>query len=331
MASSFEYFIQSQQFTFYIGREEKPIVVHAAVIAATSQQLNVLINGGMEESEKQSARFKDVRVDDFIRFCEYAYRGDYTVPPCEKIRQEQNSLDGKTQPPDEQPQQEPSSVAIQTQEAREEWPWTADPLASKKKPKGKNRKHANDWGQSIDFDYPSEIPKGEEPPVELPQHEVKPAPRTRLRTQFNSREFLTDNDPKALILKNFEPKSNKAAHENFTPVFLAHARLYWFAHLRLIEPLKALTLRKLHKTLLDFKLYDSRVGDIVELSRYIYSNQDLPGRSEDGTLDELRKLVVEYIVCEIDTIGKNDEFVKYIEEGGEFVGDFWRMTRDYIA
>ncbi|KAJ5052612.1 hypothetical protein J3E72DRAFT_365024 [Bipolaris maydis] len=111
----------------------------------------------------------------------------------------------------------------------------------------------------------------------------------------------------------------------------AHARLYCFAHLRLIMPLKALTLHKMHKTLMNFKLYTKRVGDIIELARYAYSNPDLPDRSDDGTIDELRKLVVEYIVCEIDIIGKCDEFVKYMEEGGEFVGDFWRMVKDYVA
>ncbi|KAF1971353.1 hypothetical protein BU23DRAFT_555888 [Bimuria novae-zelandiae CBS 107.79] len=71
-----------------------------------------------------------------------------------------------------------------------------------------------------------------------------------------------------------------------------------------------------------FKLYTQRVGDIIELARYAYSNPDLPDRGDAGSLDELRELVVEYIVCEIDTIGKCDEFVKFMEDGGEFVGDF---------
>ncbi|ORY10230.1 hypothetical protein BCR34DRAFT_588707 [Clohesyomyces aquaticus] len=78
MASTFEDFIQSHQFTFFVGQEGTPIMVHAAAIAAASQQLNALINGGMEESKKRCARIEDVTVDDFIRFCEYAYRGDYT-------------------------------------------------------------------------------------------------------------------------------------------------------------------------------------------------------------------------------------------------------------
>jgi hypothetical protein len=119
--------------------------------------------------------------------------------------------------------------------------------------------------------------------------------------------------------------------QNLTPVLLAHARLYCFAHLRLIEPLTALTLDKLHKTLMNFKLFTRRVGDIIELAKFAYSNLDLPDRRENGTINDLRKLVVEYIVCEIDTIGKCDEFVKYMEEGGEFVGDFWKMARDYLV
>ncbi|KAF2679584.1 hypothetical protein K458DRAFT_460761 [Lentithecium fluviatile CBS 122367] len=196
----------------------------------------------MEESETRCARIEDVQVDDFIWFCEYTYRGDYTVPRWEE------------------PVPGPSSMAS-------------------------------------------------------------------LRTQFNSRKYLNDGGPKALVLQRFESKIN----QNFTPVLLAHARLYCFAHLRLIAPLKELTLGKLHKTLIGFKLFKQRIGDVIELARYAYSNPDLPDRKDDGTLDDLRKLVVEYIICEIDTIGESNEFVKYMEEGGKFVGDFWKMARDYMA
>jgi hypothetical protein len=59
--------------------------MHAAAIAATSHQPNSLINGGIEESGMRCAEIEDVKVEDFIRYCEYAYRGDYTVSPWEKI------------------------------------------------------------------------------------------------------------------------------------------------------------------------------------------------------------------------------------------------------
>lgn len=55
-------------------------------------------------------------------------------------------------------------------------------------------------------------------------------------------------------------------------------------------------------------------------------------RFEDVRVDDLIQFC-EYacVVCEIDTIGKCDEFSKYIEEGGEFVGDFWKLVRSYTV
>ncbi|CAI6342382.1 unnamed protein product [Periconia digitata] len=181
------------------------------------------------------------------------------------------------------------------------------------------------------WDEPVQKAEPSAEPAHPPEDENRHTSRAQLRSQFNDRDYLSKENPKTLILQYFQPKSNNDVDQNFTPVFLAHARLYCFARLRLIAPLKALTLDKLHKTLMDFKLYTKRIGDIIKLARYAYSNPDLPERAEDGTIDDLKTLVVEYIVCEIDTVGKCDEFVKYMEEGGEFVGDFWRMTRDYIA
>lgn len=302
-------------------------MVHAAAIAATSRQLDALINSGMQESETRCAKIEDVRVDDFIRFCGYAYRGDYTVPPWEELPPGPSFIPGKNQQSKD--------------DGCEDW---AQP--TKKKEKAKQAEVALSWDESAAApepapsepcfieDYPQEVEVYEEPaapPAFKSRYVARNISRTPLRTQFNSRNYLNDGGPKNLILQHFEPKSNSAADQNFTPVFLAHARLYSFAHLRLIMPLKELTLHKLHKTLMNFKLYTKRVGDVIELAKYAYSNPDLPDRNDDGTIDDLRKLVIEYIVCEMDTIGNCDEFVKYIEEGGEFVGDFWRMARNYVA
>jgi hypothetical protein len=266
----------------------------------------------MEEFETRCARIEDVRVDDFIRFCEYAYRGDYTVPPCEELPPESTADDdgfgdfafGAKKKKGKKGKKERVGVELAPE---------PEPLLEPPPPP---------------MEYPEKIDVYDEPEY---QYEVRSSSRTQLRTQFNSRNYLKDNTPKTLILQHFEPKPNSAVNQKVTPVLLAHARLYCFAHLRLIEPLEALTLDKLHKTLMNFKLYKKRVGDIIDLARYAYSNPDLPDRSDDGTLNDLRILVVEYIVCEIDTIGKCDEFVKYMEEGGEFVGDFWRMARHYMV
>jgi hypothetical protein len=312
-------FILSPQFTFFIDKEAKPIVVHAAAIAATSQQLDALINGGMIESDNRCAKIEDVRVDDFVRFCEYAYRGDYTVPPWEEVPLQSSSSFDNTQ-------------------INDVWDaWRASGISKTKKNKKSKRLQAlpeppiEDAEPVFETEPPPLTPLAEPEAIAEAPTEVRSISRVPFRTRFNSRNYLSDSSPKASILQHFEPKPNSAANQNFRPVLLAHARLYCFAHVRLIAPLEALTLDKLHKTLLNFKLYAERVGDIIELARYAYSHPDLPDRSDDGTPNDLRKMVVDYIVCEIDTIGKHDEFVHYLEEGGEFVGDFWRLARDHMA
>lgn len=47
-------------------------------------------------------------------------------------------------------------------------------------------------------------------------------------------------------------------------------------------------------------------------------------------MDALRQLVVDYIACEVDTIGKHADFVRLMEDGGEFVSDFWRIVTKYL-
>ena len=140
-------------------------MVHAAAIAATSQQLDALINGGMEESETRCARIEDVKVDDFIRFCEYAYRGDYTVPPWEEL------------PP------EPSSTSGKNQQNGDDDGW-GDLAPLSKKKKGKKGRAAPE-PPPIEIDYPQESRVYDEPEFEAapePQYEVRPISRTPLRT-----------------------------------------------------------------------------------------------------------------------------------------------------
>ena len=65
------------------------------------------------------------------------------------------------------------------------------------------------------------------------------------------------------------------------------------------------------------------MGDIVELARFACSSDHIPDRAEDGQIDELRDLVVNYIASEFESIGRVAIFVAFLEEGGEFISDFW--------
>jgi hypothetical protein len=122
---------------------------------------------------------------------------------------------------------------------------------------------------------------------------------------------------------------NKSEDENFTPVFLAHARLYAFANMQLATPLIDMALQKLYRTLMDFTLYEDRVNDILDLARYAYYNESIPARKPDGTIDPLRLLIIEYMAVNINSLDESTEFAQMMEDGGEFVGDLWGLTKGH--
>jgi hypothetical protein len=290
--------IQSKLFTFFIGKEKRAFVVHSKAIAATSWHFHALVNNGMAQSQERSVEYPDMEPDDFARFVEYAYRCDYTVPhwtlddPVPEASESDDDYDDDGIPP--APEEEPMPVSVSPQG----WAGLDAPVPAADEP----------------------IPIGSS----SSKKKAKKSKVTRsLRRDFDEREYLTLGEPTTIMRFDFLPKENSKPEQDFTPVFLAHARLYTFACMRLIDPLKHLALHKLHQTLLKFKLYDRRVGDVVELARYAYDHgQD---RKPDGTIEDLRKLVVEYIACEVSIIGKHEAFAPLLQEGGEFVVDFWRI------
>ncbi|KAF3492111.1 uncharacterized protein GIQ15_01628 [Arthroderma uncinatum] len=119
--------------------------------------------------------------------------------------------------------------------------------------------------------------------------------------------------------------SNVSADQDFTPVFLGHARLYVVADKYGIQPLKDLVLYKLYKTLKNFTFFATRIRDIIELIRFAYHDDNTRGRV-DG-IDGLRKLVTDSVVYWSDCITGHDDFLELLQEGGEFITDFWKVVR----
>lgn len=281
--------------------------------------MRALINGGMRESEERIADINDLTVEDFIRFCEFAYRGDYTVPHWE---QDPEPTDVSRETTDSQALLDLQNAAHETSyspEARDEpispTQWRLDEAPAEP-------------AVVSEFDYTawlSSLEKKKKP--QKPSYELALKSKNEFRAQINEREYIKSSDVKDEILKQAIPYSNANSRQNFTPVFLAHARLYTFATMRLIESLKDRALDKLHNTLKVFCLYTDRINDVVELARYAYGNGE--DRRDDGTIDELRKLVVEYIADNAHVIGQSAHFFALMEEGGEFVGDFWGIVRKF--
>ncbi|KAH3972467.1 hypothetical protein HBH70_002500 [Parastagonospora nodorum] len=297
---SFENLIQSDLFTFYVGEERKTFRVHTAAIAATSGPFRALLTGGLAEANQGSAEILDVEPDDFVRFLEYAYRGDYTVPPW--------TIDE-------------SALATSDVDAPEEEPVPDAPTSPTP-----DDESGSVFAESTDGWEPS-VPADHVLPVEKAKQK-KERDMLTLRSTFQERSYVTDGAPNAQISESFRPKPNSAVDQDFTTVFLAHTRLYMFAEMRLIYPLRSLTLQKLHKSLIGFQLYNQRVGDVVKLARWAYEHGT--DRSKGGAVNELRQLVVEYMACEVDIIGKHKDFKLLLEDGGEFVTDFWGVVSKYL-
>jgi hypothetical protein len=90
MAPPFSELLHSKMFTFLIGEQETPVVVHSGAISSLSRPLNCLINGSMKEAQNNVAKFESLEVEDFDHICEFGYRGDYTAPKPVVVNLPQN-------------------------------------------------------------------------------------------------------------------------------------------------------------------------------------------------------------------------------------------------
>lgn len=309
--------MQSKLFTFYIGKEKKAFVVHSKAIAATSWHFHALVSNGMVQSQEGSVEYPDMDACDFARFVEYAYRNDYTPPSwtMDERTVENRSMNGTTRNGEDAQSPTESELEELQLEALE-----AEQALAAEQAEETLRSSAVVTETLVDLNPYTGL-KTSKAKREAKMRAKAARETQSLRQSFGERQYLMQNEPRMQIQRDFVPKGNSKRTQDFTPIFLAHARLYTFACMRFIDPLKRLALYKLHQTLLLFKLYSRRVGDVIDLARYAYDHGE--DRKPNGTIEDLRKLVVEYIVCEVSTIGKHEAFAILLQEGGEFVVDFW--------
>lgn len=129
---------------------------------------------------------------------------------------------------------------------------------------------------------------------------------------FRAKEYLD----KATI-PGWQIRPNNDSQENYTEVLLCHARLYVFADMYDIGPLRRLALCKLHHTLRAHKLRKEQLEGAVHLIDYTYSNT--PDRLD--FTDDLRQLVAHYASVIIEILSHNDLFMTLLVKRGSFAKD----------
>ena len=146
---------------------------------------------------------------------------------------------------------------------------------------------------------------------------TEPAVKGFLRESFISQQRNTDLSPYTVT----PARANKGPEEKYEEVFMGHARMYVFAEKYDIQPLKKLALQKLQHQLAIHTLYIERVGEVLTLLRYVYANTS--GSTDDT--DDIRTMVVHYIGIEMGNLYKDGEIKDFMQEEGEFLGDFLKM------
>lgn len=147
-----------------------------------------------------------------------------------------------------------------------------------------------------------------------PHHQYeRRRPADELWENFRTRRYIESH---------FHLQLQNKEDEDYTEVFLSHAKLFVFANYHGISKLEMLTLHKLRNTLVEFTLHRSRLGDIVPLIRYSYENTAGLNELPAG----LRELVAVYAACKAEELWESTDFQELLEECGEIAKDILGQT-----
>lgn len=276
---------------------------------------------------------EDIDDDTVMRFLEYAYTGDYASPSPDVLQLLSDTevvAEAFVSNQDEGDLGEAATAASVTSDQHVAFEPEEPPRVKSKK--GKKKKVINFWHE----------PATEGTPVE-PVFEYEPEFRDERETHIcketdpfqvnggskSTRRELWENfcsQAHTVLRESWLPSVNNDQREDFTEVFLCHARLYKFSDRYECDGLMTLALQKLRLTLSRYTFYQERASSVVELLRYTYKHTMEYKQGQD----KLRVLVLEYNACYIKQLMREQTFLELLEEGGKFAGDIATKIMDLI-
>lgn len=103
--------------------------------------------------------------------------------------------------------------------------------------------------------------------------------------------------------------SHTHPEDDYTDVFLAHGKGFFFAEYHGIEGLKRLSLEKLSYLLDRFQVYNHTTQEFVELLKSIFDHPI-------GTYDQLREVLVLFSACNARCLNRNEDFKQLLTRLG---------------
>lgn len=266
----------------------------------------------MKEAKELCALIEDVDPQTFARFGQYIYSGTYHAAEHHVLLDaDAIGKDAITRDTNEDSRDaaiEDSLVPREEGVVEPEDPWGSFAVTSTKKKRRFGKKGFISTGGAQPSPPPPEI---EEPPY-AKSSTHHPSPDSNSRDQrsweeFTALQYHTDSRNEVA-----EVRANTEPCEEYTEIFLSHARMYTLADKYSVGSLRQLALQRLHETLVRFTLYDERIPDIICLLSFSYDNT--PDRI--GSVDELCQLVVKFVCCHIARIHSDARFVDMMKAQG---------------
>ncbi|KAH7165585.1 hypothetical protein EDB81DRAFT_258188 [Dactylonectria macrodidyma] len=136
--------------------------------------------------------------------------------------------------------------------------------------------------------------------------------------QFEAFDLPCIKDPvtHTVAATRWKFRQNNDPFESYRPVFLSHATLYTLADKYGVEDLKALTLRRLHASLMAFTIFRERIPDLVALVYVIYRNTI--------EKDPARKLIAAFFSCIGKDVRDSPDFRVALRCEGDFAHDVFQ-------
>lgn len=252
----------------------------------------------------------DIEEHTFIRFCQYAYCGDYTVPALDTIadpsRESVQSFDRSasncSDPGNNKAAIGEKELSKGEVEQSTTLPRIAEDLKSHCLKSVENTSLLAYLRRRCRQVFSRE-PTRATPPLIRYIHVSPDSRLARLRLEFQRTSRALD--------ASFKPPRNTHPQQSMAEILMSHARLYVFADRYDCLPLRKLVLNRLKLTLAAFMVFQERVGDFLSVVRYVYDNT--PDKDESHTL------LVEFGVCVVPIIVEHPQWRSFADTMPEYV------------
>ncbi len=298
--------IESKLVQFVVGPQKKEYHVHSTALLSLSKPLDCLLNGQMEEAVNGRVLWDDIDEGTFSRFIQWAYTHGYGDPKL-KILSDTSSIDTADGIKTNQETGTTSTIGQDSDTDTEGGSFYSliTPMENFSPPKHPSWPKPPDYGQCNNCQRT----------IHICRTCTKPRRVLMVEVLLN---WIKDLQYTEGAYESTLPNEKR---EDYSEVFLAHARLYVLADKYDIPKLGSLDMCELWAILRRFILYPDCVGDIIVLISYAFN-----AFSKSAEDNELCRMLVYYSACIYESLIKHNDFKLLVEQIPLFIYSLMKLV-----